>query len=150
MLNRRTILKSLVAASASGALVSHRAAAQTPAASPAGSAALTLVDVPGVVLALSPDGTMAAGRVDREILAVWDVATFETIAHSEPLPDLGLLDQTSLTWSPDGTALAWSLATFANPGPRGPGINQLPRIEVTASGKAGFFFAGPPWPVALD
>lgn len=108
-MNRRTILKSIVAASAAGALGSHRAAAQTPVASPVDAGAITLVDVPGIVLALSPDGTMAAGTIDREVLCVWDVATFETVARSEPLPELGVLDQTSLTWSPDGTTLAWSL-----------------------------------------
>lgn len=108
-MNRRTILKSLIAASASGALGSHGAAAQTPAASPADPSAIALVDVPGVVLGLSPDGTMAAGTGDREVLAVWAIATLKTVAQSDPLPELRILDQASLTWSPDNTALAWSL-----------------------------------------
>lgn len=106
VLNRRTVTKTMLSGVALGTLVSRTASAQTPAASPF---AITHVDVPGVVLAISPDGRMAAGVVDREFLRVWDVATLEIIAESDPHPEISILDQTSLTWSPDRTALAWSL-----------------------------------------
>ena len=104
-MNRRTMTKTLLAAFASGTLVSRNAAAQTPEAA----SAITLVDVPGVALALSPDGTMVAGVADREVLCVWDVESFEPIAQSKPLPELGIIDDASVVWSPDNSAVAWSL-----------------------------------------
>src|SRR5690606_36459546 len=35
--------------------------------------------------------------------------TYDTIARSEPMPEVSIIDHTSVTWSPDSTALAWSL-----------------------------------------
>jgi WD40 repeat protein len=111
--NRRTITKTLLSTLASGAMTAPRALAQRPMApSPSTSASastITLTDVPGAALALSSDGTMVAGVTENETFCVWDVATFEAIAQSEPLPELRIIDDESVTWAPDGRAVAWSL-----------------------------------------
>lgn len=108
-MNRRTMTKTLLAGVAVGALGSRAATAQRPAASPAASGDIRLVDLAGIALALSPDGTMVAGLSDRDVFCVWDVETFEPIAQSDPIPELRIIDDASVVWSPDSSAVAWSL-----------------------------------------
>jgi len=82
-------------------------AAQTPSASPAGSKNLQTLDIDGIPVALSPDGTQIAGiKRDPAQLCVWDIASLESIcSDTMPVP----ITQRSVVWSPDSTAVAFSL-----------------------------------------
>jgi dipeptidyl aminopeptidase/acylaminoacyl peptidase len=99
----------MLAATATGIALPGTLRAQAPVASPATSSSIRLVDVPGIPLALSPDGTMIAGLVDRDRFCIWDSETFEAIAESEPMEEIGIIDELSVSWSPDNSAVAWSL-----------------------------------------
>lgn len=107
-MNRRALTKTILTTLASGAIAARSATAQTPVASPV-TGAITKADVPGASLTLSPDGTRIASVVEREMIAVWDATTFELITQSDPLQEIAILDDVSLTWSPQSDALAWSL-----------------------------------------
>lgn len=108
-MNRRDLTTSMLVATAAGSALPGLLRAQTPAAIPVSSGAIRYADVPGVALALSPDGTMLAGVVDRERFGIWDTETFATVAESGPLDEISILDELSVAWSPDSTAVAWSL-----------------------------------------
>lgn len=109
-MDRRTLTRSLLAASAAGVALPGALRAQTPSASPAASSGnIRIAEVPGIALTLSPDGTMLAGIGDDERFYVWDAESFETIARSEPTPEIPIIDHQSVMWAPDSTALAWSL-----------------------------------------
>jgi WD40 repeat protein len=108
-MKRRAFAQTLVALTASSLAMPGAIRAQTPVASPVSTAGIRYAAVPGTALALSPDGTMLAGIVDRNRIVVWSTDTLDTVAESAPLDEISLIDETSLTWSPDSSALAWSL-----------------------------------------
>jgi hypothetical protein len=67
------------------------------------------VEISGFPLSLSPDGAWIAG-LDPEgrAFCVWNVDSMEPVCDGE-LPDL--VEVTSLTWSPDSTAVTFSLGS---------------------------------------
>lgn len=108
-MNRRTLTRSFLVATATGVALPGALRAQTPSASPVSSGDIRLAEIEGIALGLSPDGTMIAGVGKEDRFLVWDAETYETVARSEPMPEISIIDHTSVAWSPDSTALAWSL-----------------------------------------
>jgi hypothetical protein len=86
----------------------------TPPASPVEAAGWSVtsarpVDLDGTPVALSPDGAWLAGIGPGQQLCIWSVATLEVDAcDTTPLP----IYADSVTWAPDGTAVAFSLDAF--------------------------------------
>src|SRR5690606_18917154 len=109
VVNRRTLTRSFLVATATGVALPGALRAQTPSASPVSSGDIRLAEIEGIALGLSPDGTMIAGVGKEDRFLVWDAETYETVARSEPMPEISIIDHTSVAWSPDSTALAWSL-----------------------------------------
>lgn len=66
------------------------------------------VEVDGAPIALSPDGTMIAGTGPDNDFCVWDVATLDPTCDGAA-EDVGGVITASVTWSPDSTAVAFSL-----------------------------------------
>lgn len=100
---RRMLLTCLAAC----LLLPAATAAQTPSASPAGSETSKTLDIDGMPIALSPDGTQIAGiKRAPDQLCVWDIASLESIcSDTVPVP----ITPRSVVWSPDSTAVAFSL-----------------------------------------
>lgn len=67
--------------------------------------AVTVVDVEGTPVSLSPDGRMLAGTGPNNTLCFWQVADFDPVCDSAKLPIL----PDSIVWSPDSSAVAFSL-----------------------------------------
>lgn len=68
------------------------------------------VEVDGFPLSLSPDGTLLAGMgADGRQFCVWDIDHLESRCDGE-LPDL--VEVRSIAWSPDSTAVAFSLGVL--------------------------------------
>jgi hypothetical protein len=69
----------------------------------------TLVEIDGFPLSLSPDGSWIAGLdTEGRAFCVWNVDSMEPSCDGA-LPDL--VETTSLAWSPDSTAVAFSLGS---------------------------------------
>lgn len=113
MITRRTLTQSMLAC-AIGIAIPRALVAQTPAASPDASSGVREVDVEGVPLGLSPDGTMLAGFGQNDTICIWDAQTLEVVAESEPFPEIFQVDERSIAWSPDSSAIAWSLHAARN------------------------------------
>lgn len=64
------------------------------------------------VFGISPDASLLVGIREREALCILDAKTRETLAESDPIPELSLLDEQSVRWSPDGTRIAFSLSPW--------------------------------------
>jgi hypothetical protein len=64
------------------------------------------IDVDGSPIALSPDGTQIAGTGPNDDFCVWDVTTLDPTCDGDRL---GGVIPDSVTWSPDSTAVAFSL-----------------------------------------
>jgi hypothetical protein len=69
---------------------------------------ITVVKVEGTPVSLSPDGRMLAGTGPDNTLCVWQVVNFEPDCDSAKLPIL----PDSIIWSPDSSAVAFSLDAF--------------------------------------
>lgn len=61
------------------------------------------------VVGISLDASMLVGTRDNETMCILDAGTRETLAETDPIPEMRLLDTQSVRWSPDGTRLAFSL-----------------------------------------
>lgn len=60
------------------------------------------------VIGISPDASMLVGTRDRETICILDASTRETVAESDAKPEVSLLDVRAMSWSPDGSKLAFS------------------------------------------
>lgn len=70
----------------------------------------TPVEVDGFPLSLSPDGSLLAGMgADGRQFCVWDIDRLESRCDGD-LPDL--VEVRSIAWSPDSTAVAFSLGVL--------------------------------------
>jgi WD40 repeat protein len=65
-----------------------------------------VIDIEGAPLRLSPDGAWIAGTGPNDDFCIWDVETLEPTCDGEALA--GIIPR-SVTWSPDSTAVAFSL-----------------------------------------
>lgn len=61
------------------------------------------------VIGISPDGAKLIGTRDDGIVSILDAEVPWPLAESEEFPELPLLDDRSIRWSPDGTKIALSL-----------------------------------------
>ncbi len=68
------------------------------------------LDIAGEFVTLSPDGQWIAGIGLDGAFCVWEVATEATTCDAEPL----LIDDISIRWSPDSSAVAFSLDTYSS------------------------------------
>lgn len=68
------------------------------------------LDTVGVqVLGISPDGTKLVCQREPDQLCFLDSRTGEVLIETEPLMEVAVLDQLTISWSPDGSHLAFSL-----------------------------------------
>lgn len=104
-MNRRAFTQSL----ATSAIIATEASVASVRGVQALGADIRPADVPGTPLAISPDGTLIAGYDDQNRFCVWDAEIFDTVIRSGPTQDMDLIDEGSVTWSPDNSAVAWSL-----------------------------------------
>lgn len=61
------------------------------------------------VIGISPDSSLLVGTRDRETICILDASTRETVAESDAMPELSLLDIPAMSWSPDGSKLAFNI-----------------------------------------
>ncbi|HWV25045.1 MAG TPA: hypothetical protein VNZ58_12710 [Thermomicrobiales bacterium] len=106
-MHRRAFAASLTALM----LAPRIAGARSPAASPVSINEFTPIQVDGIPIALSPDGTQIAGLTFDRDLCIWDAASLETRVVSPHAREVEALDIGSLVWAPDSSALAFNLAS---------------------------------------
>ncbi len=61
------------------------------------------------VIGISPNTTRLIGTRDSETICILDAETPWTLAESDPFPELPLLDERAIRWSPDGSKIAFGL-----------------------------------------
>lgn len=61
------------------------------------------------LLGISPDASVLVGTRNREQISFLDAETRFPISESEALPEVALIDESSVAWSPDGSKFAFSL-----------------------------------------
>lgn len=72
------------------------------------------LDTGGVrVVGISPDASLLVGIRDQETICVLDATTREVVAESEATLAAPLLDSSSLSWSPDGSKIAFSTRSWS-------------------------------------
>jgi WD40 repeat protein len=70
---------------------------------------IEVLDLDGSPVTMSPDGTMLAGIGAEQQLCIWDVASSESTCEE---PSARSMNPDSIVWSPDGTAIAYTLDAF--------------------------------------
>lgn len=71
---------------------------------------LSALNTEGVNLfGISPDASVLVGRRDRESIVFLDAETRLPISESVPLPEISILDERTIAWSPDGTRLTFGI-----------------------------------------
>ncbi|HYH11176.1 MAG TPA: hypothetical protein VD789_02385, partial [Thermomicrobiales bacterium] len=101
----RATLVTLVAPAEAGASPVASPAANDPDAGGWSIAETRRLDIESRYPVLSPDGTMLAGVDGDGYFCVWDVVTLSPECVEERLP----IREGAITWSPDGTAVAFPL-----------------------------------------
>lgn len=64
------------------------------------------------ILGISPDGSTLVGRQAREQISFLEIDTGEIISKTDPIPEVSLIDESSISWSPDGSRIAFSLEAW--------------------------------------
>lgn len=61
------------------------------------------------VIGISPDASKLVGLREDGIVSILDAATPWPLAESDPFPELSMLDERAIRWSPDGSKIALGL-----------------------------------------
>jgi WD40 repeat protein len=88
----------------------------TPSATPVASApsewtvgSIEVLDLTGIPVTLSPDGTLIAGIGEDHEFCIWEIDSLEASCDQ---PSSSAINPGSIVWSPDGTAVAYTLDAF--------------------------------------
>ena len=74
---------------------------------------LEALNTDGVVLfGISPDASVLVGRADKTRIVFLDAKTRIAISESAAIPEIGLIDETAVSWSPDGKRIAFGLQAW--------------------------------------